>query len=74
MRKYLLTGLMATTLGVLSIGMIGCDRTLHEDSKTTTSPNGEQTTTDQKTVQHSDGSVTTEKQTDHNPPTNANGQ
>ena len=61
MRMYLFA-----TLIVASMGAIGCDRTLSSDEKRTTSPNGAQTTTEQKTVQHPDGSVTTEKQVQHN--------
>lgn len=65
MRKFMATALLSASL----IGMpalVGCDRTLHEDQKTTTSPNGSQTTTDSKTVQHADGTVTTEKNVNHN--------
>jgi hypothetical protein len=61
MRKYLFASLI-----VASIGAVGCDKTLSSNEKTTTSPNGAQTTTEQKTVQHPDGSVSTEKQVQHN--------
>jgi len=45
--------------------VIGCDRELNHTEKTTRSPNGDTTTTEQKTVEHPDGSVTTEKHTSH---------
>lgn len=61
MRKYLVASFI-----VASLCAIGCDRPVSSDEKTTTSPNGAQTTTEQKTVQHPDGSVTTEKQVQHN--------
>jgi hypothetical protein len=62
MRKYLIASLI-----IGSMGLMGCDRTVSEKSSTTTTPNGSQTTSDQKTVQHPDGSVTTEKQTEKTP-------
>lgn len=51
--------------------MVGCDsgpgdKVQKQQEKTTTDSNGNQTTTEQKTVRHSDGSVTTEKHTDSN--------
>ena len=61
MRKYLVASFI-----VASLAAIGCDKTLSSDEKTSTSPNGAQTTTEQKTVQHPDGSVSTEKQVQHN--------
>ena len=61
MRKYL-----AASFIVASLVAIGCDKTLSSDEKTTTGPNGAQTTSQQKTVQHPDGSVSTEKQVQHN--------
>jgi hypothetical protein len=68
MRRSFLAAILATSLGGMPI-LVGCgDKTLHSTDKTTTSPNGEQTTTHQQTVQHPDGSVTKEQQTSHNPP------
>ena len=61
MRKYLFASLI-----MASMVAIGCDKTLSSDEKTTTSPNGAQTTSQQKTVQHPDGSVSTEKNVQHN--------
>jgi len=51
--------------------LVGCDRgpgdkVVNKSEKTTTDPNGNQSTTEQKTVQHSDGSVTKEKHIDSN--------
>jgi hypothetical protein len=48
--------------------VIGCDREISHTEKTTTDPNGNKSTSEQKTVQHPDGSVTTEKQTNNNTP------
>lgn len=59
MRKFLMTAVLVSSMGAMPM-IVGCDRTLHEDQKTTSGPNG-QTTTDTKTVQHPDGSVTQEK-------------
>jgi hypothetical protein len=61
MRKFLLASLL-----MASMAAIGCDRTVSEHEKTTSGPNGT-TTTQDKTVQHSDGTVSTEKQVQHNP-------
>jgi hypothetical protein len=59
MRRYLMAALLVASMS--SIPMIaGCDRTVHESEKTTSGPNG-QSTAVEKTVQHPDGSVTTEK-------------
>ena len=66
MRKVFLTALLSTSL--LGVPMIvGCDRTVRENDKTTTTPNGQQTTTEDKTVQHPDGSVTQEKSVNKTP-------
>lgn len=64
MRKNFIAALLVASMAVPFV--IGCDRTLHQDEKTTTSPNGSQSSTETKTVQHPDGSVTTEKNTSHN--------
>ena len=64
MRRFMMTAVLVGSMGAMPM-LVGCDRTLHEDQKTTSGPNG-QTTTDTKTVQHSDGSVTTEKNVNHN--------
>ena len=65
MRRYLMAAMLsASMVGVPMI--VGCDRTLHEDEKTTTGVNGSQTTTESKTVEHPNGSVTTEKDVHHN--------
>ena len=52
--------------------LVGCDRdkTLNEQQKTTTTPDGQQTTSESKTVQHSDGSITQEKHIGSTPATN----
>jgi hypothetical protein len=57
--------LSASLVGVPMIA--GCDRTISENQKTTTTPNGQQTTTQDRTVQHSDGSVTSEKNVNKTP-------
>lgn len=67
MRRYVLAAMLTVSLGGIPM-VIGCDKTLHSTDKTTTTPNGEQTTTHEQTVQHPDGSVTKEQQTSHNPP------
>jgi hypothetical protein len=64
MRKFLVTAMLVGTMGSLPM-MMGCDRTLHEEKKVTTGSNGEQTKTETKTVQHPDGTVTTEKEAKH---------
>lgn len=64
MRKFIMTAALVSSMGAMPM-IVGCDRTLHEDQKTTSGPNG-QTTTDTKTVQHPDGSVTTEKNVNAN--------
>lgn len=64
MRKLLMATVLVGSMGAMPM-IVGCDRTLHEDQKTTSGPNG-QTTTETKTVQHSDGSVTTEKESHSN--------
>ena len=66
MRKYFVSALLVAAMGTPML--VGCDRTLHEDTKTTRSPNGDSQTTEQKTVQHPDGSVTNEKETHNNNP------
>lgn len=66
MRKFMMIAVLVGSMGAMPM-IVGCDRTLHEDQKTTSGPNG-QTTTDTKTVQHSDGSVTTEKESHTNNP------
>jgi hypothetical protein len=50
--------MLAATMGSMPAMFVGCDRTVHETEKTTTGPNGT-STTDSKTVQHPDGSVST---------------
>jgi hypothetical protein len=64
MRKLIMTAVLVSSMGAMPM-IVGCDRTLHEDQKTTSGPNG-QSTTDTKTVEHPDGSVTTEKNVNHN--------
>ena len=46
------------------------DKVVNQQEKTTTDSNGNKATTENKTVQHSDGTVTNEKHTDvqHNNP------
>jgi hypothetical protein len=66
MRKFMMAVVLVGSMGAMPM-IVGCDRTLHEDQKTTSGPNG-QTTTDVKTVQHPDGSVTTEKEAHSNNP------
>jgi hypothetical protein len=66
MRKWMMTAVLIGSMGAMPM-IVGCDRTLHEDQKTTSGPNG-QTTTDTKTVQHADGTVTTEKNMHANNP------
>jgi hypothetical protein len=46
------------------------DKVVNQSEKTTTDSNGNKATSEQKTVQHSEGTVTTEKHADstnHNP-------
>ena len=67
MRRYLLAALLVASMS--SVPMIaGCDRTIHETEKTTVGPNGEKSTSQEKTVQHNDGTVTTEKEVKHTNP------
>jgi hypothetical protein len=58
MKKYLFVSLI-----IGSLALIGCDRTVSSSEKKTTSSDGSSSSVEQKTVQHPDGSVTTEKQT-----------
>jgi hypothetical protein len=55
--------LLAASLG-FAPALIGCDKEVSHTEKTTTDPNGNKSTSESKTVQHSDGSVTTEKHSD----------
>ena len=55
MKKYLFASLV---LG--SMAVIGCDRTVSSTEKKTTSSDGSSSSVEQKTVQHPDGSVTTD--------------
>lgn len=64
MRKTLIVALCTASLAGMPM-LVGCDRELSHQEKTTTDSNGNQTRSEQKTVQHPDGSVTTEKQTSH---------
>ena len=59
MRRYMMSALLIASMAGVP-ALVGCDRTIHEDQKTTRSPNGDTSVQDQKTVQHPDGSVTTE--------------
>ena len=61
MRNIIFAGLFALSLAGMPM-LAGCDRELSHQEKTTTDPNGNQTHSEQTTVQHQDGSVTTEKQ------------
>jgi hypothetical protein len=61
MRKYLVAAMILTSLG--SFGVIGCDRAKSEKTETVTSPDGASSTSKEKTVEHNDGSTTTEKTT-----------
>jgi hypothetical protein len=45
-----------------SMAIIGCDKTVSSTEKKTSSSDGSSSTTEQKTVQHPDGTMTTEKQ------------
>ncbi len=57
--KLLLCGILAGSLACTV--MSGCDKTVEEKTKTTEGPNGS-TVTQEKTVQHPDGTVTQEKE------------
>ena len=65
---------IATALLIASLTacpfVVGCDKpgdkVVNQSEKSTTDTNGNKSTTEQKTVQHSDGSTTTEKHTDTN--------
>lgn len=46
--------------------IVGCDKELGRNERTTTDSNGNQTSVQEKTVQHPNGSVTTEKDVNHN--------
>ena len=66
-----MSGIASLLLGVSLVGapmLVGCDKTLSKSEKTTTDPNGNQSTSEQKTVQHPDGSVTQEKHVENNHP------
>ena len=69
MRNIMMATMLVASLSAIPM-VVGCDRTVSEKQSTTSTPGGGQTTTDQKTVQHPDGSVTTEKNVSHNPPAN----
>lgn len=58
MRKIVMTTMLLASLCSMPM-VVGCDRTVKETDKTTTGPNGDQSTTASKTVEHPDGSVTT---------------
>lgn len=61
MRNLILAALF--TLSFAGMPMLaGCDRELSHQEKTTTDSSGNQTHSEQTTVQHPDGTVTTEKQ------------
>jgi hypothetical protein len=66
MRKSGFASLVLIASLVAAPMLVGCDRELGRSEKTTTDTNGNQTTVQQKTVQHPDGSVTTEKDVNHN--------
>ena len=57
MKKYVFA-----TLILGSMAVIGCDRTVASDERKTTSPDGSTSSVQQKTVEHSDGSVTSKKE------------
>ena len=61
MRKYLVASMIVASLG--SFGILGCDKTVSEKKESTSTPSGGGTTNVEKTVQHSDGSTTTEQKT-----------
>ena len=69
MRKILMSTMLVASLSAMPM-VVGCDRTVSEHKSTTSNPDGSQTSSEQKTVQHSDGSVTTEKNVSHNSGTN----
>jgi hypothetical protein len=67
MKRYALVAVLGSSL--LGVPMLaGCDRTVSEEKSTTTGPNGT-AQSEKKTVEHSDGSVstTTEKKSTNNP-------
>lgn len=64
MRKTLIAVLCTASLVGMPV-LVGCDRELSHEEKTTTDSKGNQTHSEQTTVQHPDGSVTTEKQTEN---------
>jgi len=57
MKKFILPFIV-----IGSMAVIGCDRTVSSSEKKTTSSDGSSSKTEQKTVQHPDGTMTTEKQ------------
>ena len=59
MRKFLVAAMILGSLS--SIGMVGCDRAEEKKSETTKAPDGSSSTSTEKTVQHNDGSVTSEQ-------------
>lgn len=71
MLKSGIASLLVATSLLATPFMVGCDKdatkpgdkVLNSQEKTTTDTNGNSSTTDTKTVQHADGTVTTEKQT-----------
>lgn len=74
MRHSGIASLLVATSLLAAPFMVGCDKdaakpgdkVTSQQEKTTTDSNGNTTTSDQKTVQHPDGTVTTEKQTNTN--------
>jgi ABC-type enterochelin transport system substrate-binding protein len=49
-----------------SMAIVGCDRTVSSTEKKTSSSDGSSSSVEQKTVQHPDGSTSTEKQVKEN--------
>ena len=72
MRKMRIASLLMVTSLAAAPMLVGCDKdaakpgdkVVNQSEKTTTDSNGNKATSEQKTVQHSDGTVTTEKHTD----------
>lgn len=71
MRKLPIASLLLATSLLATPLMVGCDKdatkpgdkVLNKQEKTTTDTNGNTSSSEQKTVQHSDGTVTSEKKT-----------
>jgi hypothetical protein len=60
--KSVIASLLLAVSFAAAPAFVGCDKELGRSENTTSDSNGNRSTVEQTTVQHPDGSVTTEKQ------------